>query len=74
MRVEKDYKRFLNLLNKHNVKYCIIGAFAVAFYAKPGYTKDLDILVEPSEDNAHRIIKCFKSSVLGSSPYPLRIL
>jgi membrane-bound acyltransferase YfiQ involved in biofilm formation len=74
MRVEKEYEEFLNLLNKHNVKYCIIGAFAVAFYAKPRYTKDLDILVEPSEDNAHRIIKCLKSSVLGSSPYPLRIL
>jgi hypothetical protein len=57
MKVEKDYEEFLSLLNKHNVKYCIIGAFAVAFYAKPRYTKDIDILVEPSNDNALKILK-----------------
>ena len=42
--------------NKHNVKYCIIGAFAVAFYAKPRYTKDIDILVDSSKENAQRIL------------------
>jgi hypothetical protein len=57
MKVEKDYEEFLSLLNKHNVKYCIIGAFAVAFYAKPRYTKDIDILVEPSNDNAQKVMK-----------------
>jgi len=34
-----------------------VGAYAVAFYAKPRYTKDMDIFVEPDKDNAHRIIK-----------------
>lgn len=56
MKVEKDYEEFLSLLNKHNVKYCIIGAFAVAFYAKPRYTKDIDILIEPSKDNAQKVL------------------
>jgi len=56
MKVEKDYEEFLGLLNKYNVKYCIIGAFAVAFYAKPRYTKDLDILIEPSKENAGKIL------------------
>ena len=56
MKVEKDYEEFLSLLNKHNVKYCIIGAFAVAFYAKPRYTKDIDILVDSSKENAQRIL------------------
>lgn len=60
MKVEKDYEEFLSLLNKHNVKYCIIGAFAVAFYAKPRYTKDLDILVEPSPENAQKILSALK--------------
>ena len=48
MKVEKDYEEFLRLLNEHNVKYCIIGAFAVAFYVKPRYTKDIDILISYS--------------------------
>jgi predicted nucleotidyltransferase len=57
MKLEKDYEEFLRLLNNHNVKYCIIGAYAVAFYAKPRYTKDIDILIEPSIQNANKILK-----------------
>jgi predicted nucleotidyltransferase len=55
--VEKDYEEFLSLLNKNKVKYCIIGAYAVAFYVKPRYTKDLDILVDPSNENAQKILR-----------------
>ena len=65
MRAEKDYEEFLSLLNKHNVKYCIIGAFAVAFYAKPRYTKDIDILVEPRKENARRILKVLEEFGFG---------
>lgn len=65
MRVEKDYEEFLSLLNKHNVRYCIIGAFAVAFYAKARYTKDIDILIEPSNDNASRVLEAIKSFGFG---------
>lgn len=56
MKVEKDFEELLGLFNKHKVKYCIIGAFAVAFYAKPRYTKDLDILVEPTSQNGEKIV------------------
>jgi hypothetical protein len=37
---EKVYEEFLELLKKLNVRYCIIGAFALAFQARPRYTKD----------------------------------
>lgn len=57
MKVEKDYAELLKLFNKNKVRYCIVGAYAVAFYAKPRYTKDIDILVEPNRENARRIIK-----------------
>lgn len=56
-KVEKDYEELLGLLNKYKVRYCIVGAFAVALYAVPRYTKDMDIFVEPSEENADRILK-----------------
>ena len=65
MKVEKDYEEFLSLFNKHKVKYCIIGAFAVAFYAKPRYTKDIDILVEPCKDNAQKILKVLEEFGFG---------
>jgi len=57
MQVEKDYLEFLRLLNKHRVKYCIIGSYAVAFYAHPRYTKDIDILIERSLSNARKLVK-----------------
>jgi hypothetical protein len=57
MNIEKDYEELLKLLNKNKVKYCIVGAYAVAFYRKPRYTNDIDILVEPDIKNGEKIIK-----------------
>ncbi len=57
MKVEKDYEELLKLFNKERARYCIIGAYAVAFYAKPRYTKDMDILIDPTLKNAKRILK-----------------
>jgi hypothetical protein len=60
MKVEKDFKEFIALLNKHDVHYLIIGGFAYSFYAEPRYTKDIDILVEQSHENITKIIKAIK--------------
>lgn len=57
MKVEKDYEDLLKLFNKNKVKYCIVGAYAVAFYGRPRYTKDMDILIEPEVKNAEKIVK-----------------
>lgn len=77
MKVEKDYEELLKLFNKHKAKYCIIGAYAVAFYAKPRYTKDMDILVEPSIKNGQKIVNAlnefgFKSLNLSEKDFSLR--
>ena len=56
-KTEKDFKELLKLLNKHKVKYCVIGAYAVAFYSVPRYTKDMDLLVDASGDNAKNIVE-----------------
>lgn len=74
MKVEKDYEDILRLFNKNKVRYCIIGAYAVAFYAKPRYTKDMDILIEPDIENGERIISAlnefgFKSSELSAKDF-----
>ena len=66
MKVEKDYEELLELFNRHNVSYCIVGSFALAFYARPRYKKDLDILVEPTTQNARRILDALKDFGFGS--------
>ena len=65
--MHKDFKDFLSLLNKHKVKYVIIGGYAVNSYFIPRNTKDLDILVEPSDDNAIKIIKTINDFGFGSA-------
>ncbi len=65
-RIEKDYEELLKLFNKHKVKYCIVGAFAVAFHAVPRYTKDMDLFVEPSVRNSRRILKALTEFGFGT--------
>lgn len=64
-KVEKDYEELLRLLNKNKVKYCIVGAFALAFHAIPRYTKDMDIFIEASEKNAKGILKALNEFGFG---------
>lgn len=66
MNVEKDFEELLGLFNKHKVRYCIVGAFAVGFYARPRYTKDMDILVEASIENGQKITRALKEFGFGS--------
>lgn len=60
MQVASDYKDLLRILNRHKVRYLIVGAYAVIYYTEPRYTKDLDIWVEPEIENAKRVYKAFK--------------
>lgn len=52
----KDVREFLGLLDRHGVRYMIVGGFAVAVHGFPRYTKDLDVWVECSADNAKRLL------------------
>ncbi|HFE63687.1 MAG TPA: hypothetical protein ENK14_04625 [Caldithrix sp.] len=55
--INSDLIDLLRLLNENQVKYLIVGAYAVIYYAEPRYTKDLDIWVEPSKKNAQKLWK-----------------
>jgi hypothetical protein len=52
--LKPDFKDFLRLLNQHQVKYLIVGGYAVMKYTEPFYTKDIDVWIEPTSDNAKR--------------------
>jgi len=57
MKVHKDWKEFLQLLNDHEVDFLVVGAFAVAYHAIPRYTGDLDIWIRTSPSNAARVLR-----------------
>lgn len=60
MVINKDFREFIELLNKHEVKYLVVGGYAVAFHGHPRYTKDLDVWVWLEEQNAEKIIDVLK--------------
>lgn len=54
--INKDFKEFIELLNKNNVKYLVVGGYALAFHGYPRYTKDLDIWLWVDEENANNLL------------------
>lgn len=63
-----DFEEFIASLNAAHVRYLVVGAYAVAFHARPRATKDIDILVDPTKANARRVLVALES-FLGS-PLP----
>jgi hypothetical protein len=47
-----DFKELLSILNAEQVKYLVVGGYAVSLHAQPRATKDLDILIKPNKANA----------------------
>lgn len=66
MSVSKDFEELFTCLNARGVRAVIVDAYAVAFHGKPRFTKDIDILVEPSQDNAHRLLAALADFGFGS--------
>ena len=52
-----DFKELLSVLNKHKVKYLVIGAYAVGYHAQPRATKDLDVLIQPAPKNSEAVYR-----------------
>jgi hypothetical protein len=67
MEVQQDFKDLLELFNRHEVDYLIVGAYALGFYGAPRYTGDLDILVKPEPVNAQRIMKALDEFGFGTA-------
>lgn len=53
----QDFKEFVELLIKNSTEYLIVGGYAVGIHGHPRYTGDLDIWLNPTEENAQRILK-----------------
>jgi hypothetical protein len=50
-----DFKDFLRLLNSHNVRYLLVGGYAVGYHGYPRATGDMDIWIELSGSNSKKV-------------------
>jgi predicted nucleotidyltransferase len=66
MILDQDFREFIQSLNDNQVKYLIIGGYAVAFHGHPRYTKDLDVWVELSQKNSEKLVAALDDFGFGS--------
>ena len=69
--MNSDFEELLRAFNASGVKYLVVDGYAVMLYTEPRYTKDLDVWVEASEENAVRVFEAlaqFGAPLSGLSP------
>ena len=55
--LNQDFKEFIQSLNDNHVHYLVVGGYAVALHGYPRYTKDMDIWIEMTLENARNMVK-----------------
>ena len=57
--MNSDFKDLLRLLHEEQVDYLVAGGYAVIYHSQPRYTKDLDVWIKPSPENARKLMQVF---------------
>ncbi len=55
-----DFKEFLKLLNEKEVRYLLIGGYAVGYHGYPRATNDMDIWIALHPKNAEKVVKVLR--------------
>lgn len=58
--LNEDYRDMLHALSDENVKFILIGAYALAAHGYPRATMDIDIWVMPSPDNSDAVMRALR--------------
>ena len=55
--LNEDYRDMLRALSDENVRFILVGAYALAAHGYPRATLDIDIWVMPSPQNAEAVLR-----------------
>ena len=66
MELDRDFKEFIQLLNANKVEYLVVGGYAVGAYGYPRYTGDIDFWINPTKENAEKLINALVQFGFGS--------
>ena len=58
--IPRDFKDFLKLCLHHEVRFLVIGGYAVVHHSRPRYTGDLDLWLDSSRENAERVVRVLR--------------
>jgi hypothetical protein len=62
---KSDFEELFACLSARNVRFIVVGGHALAYHSKPRYTKDLEVLIEPSPENAARLLLALEDFGFG---------
>lgn len=60
MLTSPDFKELLRIFKNYNIRYLIVGGYAVMKYSEPRFTKDLDVFIATDQNNATGVYKALK--------------
>jgi predicted nucleotidyltransferase len=60
IKLAADFNDFLKLCLRNEVRFLVIGGYAVIHHSRPRYTGDLDIWIEATQENAERVVSVLK--------------
>ena len=61
MELDKDFNEFVELFLEHNVRFLIVGGYALAAHGLPRATGDLDAWVWVNPENAQNIMRALNA-------------
>jgi len=73
MVLNNDFREFIAALNENNIRYLVVGGYAVGFHGYPRYTKDLDVWIETSTENAQNLVKALNQFGFGAVGFRTKI-
>lgn len=53
----RDFRDLLAEFSGRDVRFLVVGGYAVTFHSRPRFTKDLDIWIDPVPGNAGRVFE-----------------
>jgi hypothetical protein len=57
LKLNADFKEFIQLLNEREVKYLLIGGYAVSLYGYQRYTSDIDFWILADDENIEKVVQ-----------------
>jgi hypothetical protein len=55
--MNQDFVDLLRAFSARNVRFLIVGAYALGVHGRPRATGDLDVWIDPTPDNARRLMQ-----------------
>lgn len=72
MGLHQDFRDLLSVFDERQVKYLLIGGYAVSFHSRPRYTKDIDLWIAAEPENFRRVYEAL--AIFGAPRHVLEAL